>query len=165
MQLISPRRRYFDLPTAIARCRRLLDLDADPGSDGGAGEPDSAARRRCANRRIPGVDGPEATLRIVLGQQVSTARRAPIAARLVASHGTPVVDPAGSLTHLFPSAQDLRAVDPDTFAVPARRRATSPGSWRRWPTARWTSTRRRRLGAGPTQPRRPLPGIGPGRPR
>lgn len=120
-----------DLPTAIARCRRLLDLDADPEAVTVALSEDPTLAPLVAaapGRRIPGsVDGTEAALRIVLGQQVSTAAARTHAARLVASHGTPVVDPAGSLTHLFPTAEDLVAVDPDTFAVPAARRRCLAG--------------------------------------
>ncbi len=58
---------------------------------------------------------------MVLGQQVSTAAARTHAARLVEQHGTPISDPGGTLTHLFPSVADLAAIDPDTLGLPAAR--------------------------------------------
>ncbi len=75
-----------DLPTAIARCRGLLDLDADPEAvtDFLAGDPVlSPLVAKAPGRRIPRtVDAAELAVRVVLGQHVSTAagahpRRAP----------------------------------------------------------------------------------------
>jgi len=117
-----------DLPTAIARCRRLLDLDADPEAavEVLAGDrllADGVAK--APGRRIPGtVDETELAVRMVLGQQVSTAAARTHAARLVARHGPPVTDPAGGLTHLFPAAEDLVELDPATLGLPAARRRT-----------------------------------------
>jgi AraC family transcriptional regulator of adaptative response / DNA-3-methyladenine glycosylase II len=119
-----------DLPVAIARCRRLLDLDADPqaiaatlGSD-----PALAAEvTRAPGRRVPRtVDGPELAVRAVLGQQVSTAAARTHAARLVLAHGEPIDDPDGGLTHLFPAVAALAGVAESTLAMPAARRATLP---------------------------------------
>jgi AraC family transcriptional regulator of adaptative response / DNA-3-methyladenine glycosylase II len=73
------------------------------------------------------VDGPELALRTVLGQQVSTAAARTHAARLVAAHGTPVRDPEGGLTHLFPAADRLAGIDPDTLALPRARRRSFLG--------------------------------------
>ena len=69
-----------DLTAAVARCRRLLDLDADPlsiagqlGADPVLGE---VARRR-PGLRVPGtVDGFELAVRAIVGQQVSVPRGA-----------------------------------------------------------------------------------------
>jgi AraC family transcriptional regulator of adaptative response / DNA-3-methyladenine glycosylase II len=120
-----------DLSTAIARCRRLLDLDADPEAVVEALVDDpllADAVAKVPGRRIPGtVDGTELAVRIVLGQQVSTAAARTHAARLVAGHGTPVCDPGGGLTHLFPAAEDLADLDPDSLALPASRRRTLVG--------------------------------------
>ncbi len=114
-----------DLPTAIARCRRLLDLDADPEAVDASLAEDSALGPLVAKhpgRRIPGtVDSAELAIRMVLGQQVSTAAARTIAARLVEQHGTPISDPGGTLTHLFPSVADLAAMEPDTLGLPAAR--------------------------------------------
>jgi AraC family transcriptional regulator of adaptative response / DNA-3-methyladenine glycosylase II len=117
-----------DVPTAIARCRRLLDLDADPEAVDAALAADPALRplvRRAPGRRVPRtVDEPELAIRAVLGQQVSTAAARTHAARLAASHGTPVTDPGGGLTHLFPAAAQLLDVDPRTMRLPEARTAT-----------------------------------------
>jgi len=114
-----------DLPTAIARCRRLLDLDADPEAVVAAFDADTALGPlvgKSAGRRIPGaVDEIELAVRIVLGQQVSTAAARTHAGRLVARCGVPITDPGGGLTHLFPSLDDLAVIDPATLGLPKAR--------------------------------------------
>jgi AraC family transcriptional regulator of adaptative response / DNA-3-methyladenine glycosylase II len=120
-----------DLPVAIARCRRMLDLDADPiAVDEVLGADPALATEvaRAPGRRVPRtVDGAEFAVRAVLGQQVSTAAARTHAARLVLAHGTPVDDPDGGLTHLFPSVESLSAIRPETLAMPASRRTTLLG--------------------------------------
>jgi AraC family transcriptional regulator of adaptative response / DNA-3-methyladenine glycosylase II len=117
-----------DLPTATSRCRRLLDLDADPVAvdDQLAADPLLAPLVAAApGRRVPRtVDGVEFAVRAVLGQQVSTAAARTHAARLVVAHGTPVEDSEGGLTHLFPSAEALAELDPEALAMPRSRRRT-----------------------------------------
>lgn len=117
-----------DLTTAIARCRWLLDLDADPVAVDALLARDGVLAPLVAKnpgRRVPRtVDGAEFAVRAVLGQQVSTAAARTHAARLVAAHGEPVADPDGGLTHLFPSAAALAELDPQALAMPVRRRAT-----------------------------------------
>ncbi len=120
-----------DVPTAIARCRRLLDLDADPEAvdEALADDPSLAdAVRKVPGRRVPRtVDEAELALRVVLGQQVSTAAARTHAGRLVQRHGTPVDDPNGGLTHAFPSPEDLAELDPEQLAMPASRRRCLTG--------------------------------------
>ena len=115
-----------DLTTAIARCRRLLDLDADPVAVDEllAADPDlEPVVTKAPGRRVPRtVDENEFAVRAVLGQQVSTAAARTHAARLVAAHGSPVPDPAGGLTHLFPTAETLASMDPATLGLPQARR-------------------------------------------
>ncbi|MFD5450868.1 AlkA N-terminal domain-containing protein [Streptomyces sp. NPDC127100] len=117
-----------DLTVAISRCRRLLDLDADPTAvdDRLRADPLLAPLvDKAPGRRVPRtVDEAEFAVRAVLGQQVSTAAARTHAARLVTAHGDPVDDPEGGLTHLFPSTPALAEVDPDTLAMPRTRRAT-----------------------------------------
>jgi AraC family transcriptional regulator of adaptative response / DNA-3-methyladenine glycosylase II len=117
-----------DLAPAVARCRRLLDLDADPVAVDERLSTDEALAPRVAlapGRRVPRtVDGHELALRAVLGQQVSTAAARTHAARLVAAAGDEIVDPVGSLTHLFPTAEAVAEVDPEVLAMPRTRRAT-----------------------------------------
>ena len=115
-----------DLSTAIARCRWLLDLDADPVAvdDVLRGDPLLAPLvDKAPGRRVPRtVDGAELAVRAVLGQQVSTAAARTHAGRLVAAHGHPVADPAGGLTHLFPDPVALTELDPAALALPQPRR-------------------------------------------
>jgi AraC family transcriptional regulator of adaptative response / DNA-3-methyladenine glycosylase II len=70
------------------------------------------------------VDAEEMAVRVVLGQQISTAAARTHAARLVTAHGERVDDPGGGLTYLFPDMAVLAAADPAALAVPQRRRVT-----------------------------------------
>ncbi len=84
---------FRDLTTAIARCRRLLDLDADPEAvvDTLSRDPLLApAVAKAPGQRIPrAVDEAELAVRAVLGQQVSIKAARTHAGRLVAAY-TPV---------------------------------------------------------------------------
>jgi len=115
-----------DLTVAITRCRRLLDLDADPVAVDAILAEDPALKRlikQAPGRRVPRtVDEHELALRAVLGQQVSTAAARTHAARLVQAFGDPVEDVHGGLTHLFPTSEAL--VDPTLLAMPDSRRQT-----------------------------------------
>jgi AraC family transcriptional regulator of adaptative response / DNA-3-methyladenine glycosylase II len=95
-----------DLATAVNRCRRLLDLDADPQMHTAVIGTDRTLAPLVAENpglRTPGaVDGAESAIRTVLGQQVSLAAARTVAARLVATHGTPLAEPDGDITHAFP---------------------------------------------------------------
>lgn len=119
-----------DLTIAISRCRRLLDLDADPEAVDEQLRADPLLAPlvdKAPGRRVPRtVDAEEFAVRAVLGQQVSTAAARTHAARLVSAHGEPVADPdpEGGLTHLFPSSQALAGLDPEALALPRSRRAT-----------------------------------------
>ncbi len=102
-----------DLATAVERCRRLLDLDADPqavdallGGDPALGPLVGAS----PGLRVPGaVDGAELALRAVLGQQVSLAGARVLAARLAEQLGEPLSQPDGGVTRLFPGPQAIAA--------------------------------------------------------
>ncbi|WP_280524567.1 AlkA N-terminal domain-containing protein [Streptomyces coelicoflavus] len=160
LTLTDPR----DLTVAISRCRRLLDLDADPVAidDQLRADPLLAPLvDKAPGRRVPRtVDEAEFAVRAVLGQQVSTAAARTHAARLVTAHGDPVDDPEGGLTHLFPSTEALAAVDPQTLAMPRTRRATfttlvahlADGLVNPGVESDWAETRARLLD---------LPGFGP----
>ncbi len=117
-----------DVTAAVQRCRRLLDLDADPVAVSGFLARDDVLgplALACPGRRSPGhVDGDELALRAVLGQQVSVAAARRLGARLAAEYGKPLVQPRGTLTHRFPDAATIAAADPDTLPMPqARARA------------------------------------------
>jgi AraC family transcriptional regulator of adaptative response / DNA-3-methyladenine glycosylase II len=100
-----------DLGTTIARCRRLLDLDADPQAveEVLSAEPALASLLKAApGRRVPRtVDEAEMAIRAVLGQQVSTQAARTHAARLAAAYGGPVDDPVGGLSRTFPDVAVL----------------------------------------------------------
>ncbi|MET7691700.1 AlkA N-terminal domain-containing protein [Streptomyces sp. NPDC005483] len=153
-----------DLTVAISRCRRMLDLDADPVAIDDQLRTDPLLAPlvdKAPGRRVPRtVDEAEFAVRAVLGQQVSTAAARTHAARLVTAHGEPVDDPEGGLTHLFPSPEALAAVDPASLAMPRTRRTTfttlvhqlAEGSLRLGVESDWSETRARLLD---------LPGFGP----
>lgn len=150
-----------DLTVAIARCRRLLDLDADPVAvDDLLGRDHLLAPlvAKSPGRRVPrSVDPDELAFRAVLGQQVSTAAARTVTAELAARFGEPVADPGGSLSRLFPSPE---ALDPAAVPGPRARRRTLAALRERLlagdldlsPGGDWERARRR-LAA--------LPGVGP----
>ncbi|WP_329265762.1 helix-turn-helix domain-containing protein [Streptomyces sp. NBC_01478] len=153
-----------DLPVAISRCRRMLDLDADPVAVDDQLRTDPVLAPlvdKAPGRRVPRtVDEAEFAVRAVLGQQVSTAAARTHAARLVTAHGEPVDDPEGGLTHLFPSPESLAAVNPETLAMPNTRRTTfttlvaqlADGTLHLGVESDWAETRAQLLS---------LPGFGP----
>ncbi len=114
-----------DLPPAVERCRRLLDLDADPVSiaDGLSADPWlTPLLRRRPGLRVPGhVDGAELAVRAVVGQQVSVAGARTVAGRLVGTYGDLLPHADGALTHLFPTAERLAEADPAELPMPRSR--------------------------------------------
>jgi AraC family transcriptional regulator of adaptative response / DNA-3-methyladenine glycosylase II len=120
-----------DLTAAVQRCRRLLDLDADPEAVSGYLSADPVVgplAAACPGRRAPGhVDGSELALRAVLGQQVSVAAARRLGARLVAAYGKPLERPDGPLTHCFPTAETLACADPAALPMPRTRAAALTG--------------------------------------
>ncbi|OBK26886.1 DNA-3-methyladenine glycosylase [Mycobacterium asiaticum] len=153
-----------DLAAATARCRRLLDLDADPEAvvEALGADPDlGPVVAKAPGQRIPRtVDEAELAVRAVLGQQVSTKAARTHAGRLVAAYGEPVSDTAGALTHAFPSVAQLAEIDPVHLAVPKARQRTlsvligglADGSVSLDAGCDWAQARRQLL---------ELPGIGP----
>ena len=135
-----------DLQAAVGRCRRLLDLDADPEAVDAALGADPALRPLVSavpGRRVPGgVDGFELAVRAILGQQVSLSGARTAARRLVDAVGRRFDLPAESLrrlcpeagdagdagdagvalTHVFPAPAELIELEPAAFAMPTRRR-------------------------------------------
>jgi AraC family transcriptional regulator of adaptative response / DNA-3-methyladenine glycosylase II len=155
---------FRDLTTAIARCRRLLDLDADPEAviDVLDADPElGAVVAEAPGQRIPRtVDESELAIRAVIAQQVSTKAASTHAGRLVSAYGQPVHDAGGALTHTFPSVEQLAEIDPAHLAVPKARRRTvtvlverlADGSVVLDPGCDWDAARRQLLA---------LPGVGP----
>ena len=127
LRLEDPR----DVVPAVARCRRLLDLDADSAAvDEALGRDPLLAPLVAAlpGIRVPGaVDGFEMAVKAVIGQQVSVAGARTVAGRLVTAYGKPLTQPDGGLTHHFPTADALADVDPETLPMPRARALTLVG--------------------------------------
>lgn len=117
-----------DVGPVVGAARRLFDLDCDPGAVAGvlAADPLLApALAATPGIRLPGaVDGFEAAVRTVLGQQVSVAGATTLAARLVRAHGTSLAAPDGGLTSRFPEPEALAAADLSTIGLTTARAAT-----------------------------------------
>jgi len=126
-----------DLTSAVARCRWLLDLDADPVAADAVLAADPALAPSVAAhaglRAMRSVDGAETAVRVLLAQQVSTAAARTHAARLVDATGVALPDRltvGTGITHRFPTAGELAGhlrgdgAEDVPLALPARRRAT-----------------------------------------
>ena len=115
-----------DLTAAVQRCRRLLDLDADPTAiDGSLSEDPTLRSLVQANpgHRMPGsLDVNEVAFRVVIGQQVSTTGARTVAGRLVAQYGQPLKTSVGTVTHSFPTPEALVEADPNHLAMPSSRK-------------------------------------------
>lgn len=133
-----------DLTPAVTRCRRLLDLDADPVAVDAALAADPALAPGVAKEpgvRVPrAVDGFEIAVRAIVGQQVSVAGARTVLARLCSAHryatrpdgadvcaeqsgdsGSAGAEPALAP---FPDPEGVLALPDEAFAMPARRRQT-----------------------------------------
>jgi AraC family transcriptional regulator, regulatory protein of adaptative response / DNA-3-methyladenine glycosylase II len=120
-----------DLASAISRCRRLLDLDADPVAVDellAADEALAPVIAKAPGRRVPRtVDGAEFALRAVLGQQISTAAARRHAGRLAATYGEHVEDRRGGLSRLFPEPGVLAVAGTAALAMPRARQVSFIG--------------------------------------
>ena len=117
-----------DLAAAVTRCRRMLDLDADPAAVDDLLAADPALTALVAGapgRRVAASpDAAELAVRAVLGQQVSVAGARTLTARLVAAAGTPLTETVGTLTHVFPRPEALAGADLSTVGLTGSRRRT-----------------------------------------
>jgi len=129
LRLSDPR----DLAPAVARLRRLLDLDADPVAvDAVLGADPVLASSVAAvpGIRLPGtVDPAETALRAVLGQQVSVAAARTAAARLADALGErlPPALVGDGPDLLFPTAATVAERGGEVLTGPARRTASIVG--------------------------------------
>ncbi|MEV6925987.1 AlkA N-terminal domain-containing protein [Dactylosporangium sp. NPDC051485] len=109
-----------DLAPAVARCRRLFDLDADPVAVDAVLGADPALAPMVLKEegvRVPrAVDGFEIAVRAVVGQQISVPAARTVLRKLIAAD-------AG----LFPTADELLALPDEAFAMPEARRRTLRG--------------------------------------
>lgn len=122
-----------DLPAAIARVRRLFDLDADPEAVDAALVADPSLEASVAATpgvRVPGaVDATEILVRALVGQQISVAAARTHLSRLAAALGTPFASRFGP-TRLFPTADRIAADGAEHVRGPARRTAAILGAAR-----------------------------------
>ncbi|MBA3598080.1 MAG: DNA-3-methyladenine glycosylase 2 family protein [Methylibium sp.] len=99
------------LGRVIEAVRQAFDLDADPARIDPVMALLSAAPR--PGLRLAGsFDGFETAVRVILGQQVTVKGARTLIQRLVGRFGTPLATPFADLSHLFPNAARLAAVDP-----------------------------------------------------
>ncbi|WP_375477244.1 AlkA N-terminal domain-containing protein [uncultured Jatrophihabitans sp.] len=112
-----------DLVAVVARVRRLLDLDADPLAVDDVLGRDEALEPLVAKRpglRAPGaVDGFEAAIRTIVGQQISVRGARTVVGRLIAAHGRPAFP--GEAWLLFPTPAALAQLDPASLPMPRAR--------------------------------------------
>ncbi len=121
-----------DLAAAVQRCRRMLDLDADPVAIADQLGTDTVLAKAVLTqpgRRLPGhVDGFEIAVRAVLGQQVSVAAARTLAGRIVARHGEPLTMPRAAqlqaVTYTFPRPEALADAELDGLGLTGARIAT-----------------------------------------
>jgi AraC family transcriptional regulator of adaptative response / DNA-3-methyladenine glycosylase II len=115
------------LPVIASRLRRVFDLDADTEAIDRHLSRDRAlaptVRRQPGLRTPGGWDAFEIAVRAILGQQISIAAARGLAAKLVALCSPPVASSDGTLSHAFPTAQQLVAADLSSIGMPAARRA------------------------------------------
>ncbi|TSI17640.1 AlkA N-terminal domain-containing protein [Brevibacterium aurantiacum] len=118
-----------DLGSAVARARRILDLDADPIAvratltEAGL----SALIDRYPGIRSPGTGDPvELAIRTVLGQQISVSAAQTHLTRLVTAYGQVLPDElrAGTVDRVFPTATAIAEIPDEHWALPGRRIAT-----------------------------------------
>ena len=94
------------LGEVLQRVRQGLDLDADPSRIAPALTTLPVAAR--PGLRLPGaMDGFEAAVRVILGQQVTLKAARTLTHRLVQRFGARIDTPFPALTHLFPTAGTL----------------------------------------------------------
>lgn len=154
------------LMKVVARLRALFDLDAEPAAIAASLGCDSLLAPLVTSRpglRVPGAFDPfEATVRAVLGQQISVGAAATLAGRLARRFGTEFTPSDGSLTHTFPSAVELAKASVEDLAaigLPHRRAESLQAVARAFASNSLTAER----GIDPDEFRRrfvALPGIG-----
>lgn len=102
------------LSQVLVRVRHLFDLYCDPHAVYETLAPMNNIRAGlCAlGTRLPGCfNAFEMAVRAVLGQQITVKAASTLAARLVEHYGTPLQTGIEGLTHVFPSPEDILAVD------------------------------------------------------
>lgn len=104
------------LPQVLARVRHLFDLYCDPEAVYETLRAMNDVRPGLCRlgTRVPGCfNAFEMAVRAVLGQQITVKAACTLAGRLVEAYGPPVETQVEGLTHIFPSPEDILALDGD----------------------------------------------------
>ena len=102
------------LGAVMQRVRQGLDLDADPALIDPVLALLPVPLR--PGTRLPGVmDGFEAAVRVILGQQVTVKAARTLVQRLVDRLGERIDTPFPALTHVFPHAEAVAGADPEVI--------------------------------------------------
>jgi AraC family transcriptional regulator of adaptative response / DNA-3-methyladenine glycosylase II len=113
----------------------LLDLDADPvtiNATLGADPLLAGLIARHPGVRSPGmIDGTEALVRAIVGQQVSVAGARTVLGRIAAALGTTLAEPVDDLVRAFPSAIELAEAPDEVLPMPRARKAALREACRR----------------------------------
>ncbi|MFC8801796.1 DNA-3-methyladenine glycosylase family protein [Promicromonospora sp. NPDC057138] len=121
-----------DAPVAVARVRRLLDLDADPVAVDSALAADPVLAPSVAavpGIRVPGtLDPAELLVRAIVGQQISVAAARTHLSRLAKGVGAPYTSAFDGLTRLFPAPAQVADGAAAHLRLPARTLATVLGA-------------------------------------
>lgn len=102
------------LPQVLSRVRHLFDLYCEPEmvADGLTDMETLDPGLPIPGIRVPGCFDPfEMSVRAVLGQQISVKSATTLTGRVATTFGTKVVTGIDGLTHVFPSAKELLALD------------------------------------------------------
>jgi AraC family transcriptional regulator of adaptative response / DNA-3-methyladenine glycosylase II len=117
-----------DAPVAVARVRRLLDLDADPVAVDSALASDPVLAPSVAavpGIRVPGtLDPAELLVRAIVGQQISVAAARTHLTRLAKGVGAPYSSTFEGLARLFPGPAQVADGASAHLRLPARTLAT-----------------------------------------
>ena len=99
------------LGAVLGRVKRVFDVAADPAQ---ITERLGSLAAAHPGLRVPGAfDGFEASLRAILGQQISVKAAATLAGRFAAAFGEPLETPFPNLTHCTPTAGRLAQATPE----------------------------------------------------
>lgn len=115
-----------DLAPAVERTRRLLDADADPAAitaQLGADRHLGPLVRSSPGLRVPGhVDGWEAAVRAILGQQVSVIGARRLAESFVERRGENAgLEGERDVSRLFPQPEDFVDIGAESWSMPGSR--------------------------------------------
>lgn len=102
------------LPQVLARVRHLFDLYCDPDAvyETLYVMNDIRPGLCVLGTRLPGsFNAFEMAVRSVLGQQITVKAASTLAARIAQTYGTPIQTGVEGLTHIFPSPEDILALD------------------------------------------------------